>query len=221
MGFRIAPLVLPNILFGIAILAVGLPGMLADALRLPSEVTIGQLRLGQPVGKADDIAAATRLEHALVFSNAARADLALALLADPADRVASDHAARQLRAYLATAPDDSMGWANLALGELRRGTGGAAVIPYKMSIELAPMSAASLAWRCGFGLDLFPYLDDDGKAMLARQFQMAMDDTLDGSIPEQVARLVKQRDVLPLVKTFFTDDPDGFHRLKSLIARRD
>ena len=32
-----------------------------------------------------------------------------------------------------------------------------------------------LVWRCGFGLDLYPALNDDGRAMLARQFRLAME----------------------------------------------
>ena len=225
MPFRVAPLAALNILLVALILAVGLPGIFADAVRLPSEVTIHELETGQPVAPADDERAAGRLRWAAATSNAAHADLALALLADASDptsteyRAAGDHAARQLRTYLAASPDDSRAWANLALAEMRRGTGGAAVTSFKMSVELAPASAIDLVWRCSFGLDLYPVLDDEGKAMLARQFRLAMDDSLDGSIPEQVVRLTLGKRALPLVWTFIADDPTTRRRFESLLAK--
>jgi hypothetical protein len=222
---RVAPLAVLNLLLAALILAVGLPGLFADAVRLPSEVTIHELQTGQPVARAADEAAIGRLEWAAMTSNAARADLALALLAEAADpestgyRVAGDHAARQLRTYLASAPDDSRAWANLALAEMRRGTGGGAVVPFKMSVELAPYSAVDLAWRCGFGLDLYAALDDDGKAMLARQFRQAMDDGLDTAISEQVARMVWEHSAIPLVRGFVAEDPGAADRFTSMLAR--
>ena len=227
MPFRVAPLAAFNILLVALILAVGLPGIFADAVRLPSEVTIHELQTGQAVAQADDEAAMGRLGWAAMTSNVAHADLALAMLVDATDpdstdyRVAGDHAARQLRTYLATAPDDSRAWANLALAEMRRDTRGAAVIPFKMSVELAPASAVDLVWRCGFGIDLYPALDDEGKAMLARQFRLAMDDRLDGSIREQVVRLTLGKRALPLVWSFIADDPAARARLESLLARKE
>ena len=227
MPFRVAPLAAFNLLLAALILAVGLPGLFADAVRLPSEVTIHELQTGQPVAQADDETAMGRLGWAAVASNAAHADLALAMLADAPDpdsteyRVAGDHAARQLRTYLAVAPGDSRAWANLALAEMRRDTRGAAVVPFKMSIELAPASAVDLVWRCGFGIDLYPALDDDGKAMLARQFRLSMDDALDGSIPEQVVRVTLGKRALPLVWSFVADDPATRARLESLLARKE
>jgi hypothetical protein len=222
----VGPLAALNILLVVLILAVGLRGMLADSLRAPSQVTIRALELGQPVDKEHDQAAAEQLERAAPLSNAAHADLALAMLADAPDRadadygVDGDHAARQLRIYLASAPDDALAWANLALAEMRRGTGGAAVVPFKMSIELAPASATALVWRCGFGLDLYSALDDDGKAMLARQFRLAMDDSLDASIPEQVVRAAQGRLAVPLVERFLADDPDASRKFESLAQRK-
>jgi hypothetical protein len=222
---RVAPLAAFNLILVALILAVGLPGMFADAVRLPSEVTIHELRIGQPVAEGADEMAMGRLGWAAITSNSARADLALAMLADATDpetteyRAAGDHAARQLRAYLAAAPDDSRAWANLALAEMRRGTGGAAVVPFKMSVELAPESAVDLVWRCGFGLDLYPLLDDDGKAMVARQFRLAMDDGLDTSISEQVARTVWEHNAIPLVWSFVAFDPATAQRFTGMLAR--
>jgi hypothetical protein len=224
---RYSPLAVFNILLVALILAVGLPGIFADAVRLPSEVTIHELQSGQPVAQAADETAMRRLGWAAMTSNVAHVDLALAMLADATDpvsteyRVAGDHAARQLRTYLAAAPGDSRAWANLALAEMRRDTRGAAVIPFKMSVELAPTSAVDLVWRCGFGIDLYPALDDDGRAMLARQFRLAMDDGLDGSIPEQVVRLTLGKRALPLVWGFIADDPVARARLESLLARKE
>ncbi len=226
MRHRVPPLAVLNIAIVALMLAVGLRGVLADGLRLPSAVTIRALQMGQPVDKVAAAVAAERLTRAAYLSNAARAGLALAMLADasdPADtdyRVAGDHAARQLRLYLASAPDDGLAWANLALAEMRRGTGGAAVIPFKMSIELAPESATALAWRCGFGLDLYSALDDDGKAMLARQFRLAMDDGLEGSISEQVVRAARGRLAEPLVRQFLADDPEASRKFESLAQRK-
>ena len=224
MRFRPSPLAALNLLFVVLILAVGLPGLFADAVRLPSEVTIHELHAGQPVTQDNDVVATGRLRLAAVTSNAARADLALAMLAsatDPAEteyRVAGDHASRELRAYLAESPDDARAWANLALAEMRRGTGGAAVEPFKMSVELAPYSAGDLAWRCGFGLDLYSALDDDGKAMLARQFRLAMDDELNTPISEAVARTVWEHNAIPLVWSFVADDPAAAQRFTSALA---
>jgi len=225
MRLRVAPLVAVNLVIVALILAAGLPGLFADAVRLPSEITIHELQTAQPVAEDDDARAAARLQLASATSNAARADLALAMLAsatDPATseyRVAGDHAARELRTYLAAAPGDARAWANLALAEMRRGTSGAAVIPFKMSIELAPYSAVDLAWRCGFGLDLYSALDDDGKVMLARQFRMAMDDQPDTTISEKVARTVWEHSAIPLVWGFVADDPATSQRFTSMLAR--
>ena len=225
MRVRLSPLATLNFSLVVLILAVGLPGLFADAVRLPSEITIHELQTGQPVAQDNDEAAMGRLGLAAATSNAARADLALAMLASATDpdtseyRAAGDHASRQLRAYLAASPDDARAWANLALAEMRRGTGGAAVVPFKMSVELAPYSAVDLAWRCGFGLDLYPALDDDGKAMLARQFRLAMDDELDTSISEKVAREVWEHNAIPLVWGFVADDPATSQRFTSMLAR--
>jgi hypothetical protein len=226
MRLKVSPLAALNILVIALIFVAGLRGMLADGLRLPSAVTIRALEMGQPVDQAAAQKAAERLTRAAGLSNAARADLALAMLADASDpddvdyRVAGDHAARQLRLYLASAPDDGLAWANLALAERRRGTGGAAVTPFKMSIELAPASATALAWRCAFGLDLYSALDDDGKAMLARQFALAMDDGLDSGIAEQVVRAAQGRLAEPLVEKFLADDPQASQKFESLAGRK-
>lgn len=225
MRVRLSPLATLNLSLVVLILAVGLPGLFADAVRLPSEITIHELQTAQPVTEGNDAAAMGRLKLATATSNAARADLALAMLASGTDpdtteyRVAGDHASRELRAYLAASPDDARAWANLALAEMRRGTGGAAVTPFKMSVELAPYSAVDLAWRCGFGLDLYSVLDDDGKALLARQFRLAMDDQLDTSISETVAREVWEHNAIPLVWGFVADDPAAAQRFTSMLAR--
>lgn len=225
MRFRPSPLAALNLAFIVLILTVGLPVLFADAVRLPSEVTIHELQTGQAVAQENDEAAIGRLQLAAKASNAAHADLALAMLASATDpdmaeyRVAGDHASRELRAYLAAAPGDARAWANLALAEMRRGTGGAAVVPFKMSIELAPYSAVDLAWRCGFGLDLYPALDEEGKAMLARQFRLAMDDGLQPEISEHVARTVWEHSAIPLVRGFVADDPDAAQRFTSMLAR--
>lgn len=225
MRVRPSPLATLNLAFAVLILAVGLPGLFADAVRLPSEITIHELRTGRPVAQDSDEAAMSRLTLAAATSNAARADLALAMLASAADpdtaeyRAAGDHASRQLRTYLAASPDDARAWANLALAEMRRGTGGAAVVPFKMSVELAPSSAVDLAWRCGFGLDLYSSLDDDGKAMLARQFRLAMNDELDTAISETVAREVWEHNAIPLVWSFVAEDPGTAQRFTSMLAR--
>ncbi len=225
MRLRLGRLATLNLVFAVLVVAAGLPGLFADAVRLPSEITIHELKTAQPVAEADDRAAIARLSLAAVTSNAARADLALATLASATDpttpdyRVAGDHASRELRTYLAAAPGDARAWANLALAEMRRGTSGAAVIPFKMSVELAPYSAVDLAWRCGFGLDLYSALDDDGKAMLARQFRMAMDDQPDTTISETVARTVWEHRAIPLVWGFVADDPATAQRFTSMLAR--
>ena len=225
MRVRLSPLATVNLALVVLILAVGLPGLFSDAVRLPSEITIRELQTGRPVAEDNDETAMGRLTLAATASNAARADLALAMLASATDpdtaeyRAAGDHASRQLRAYLAASPDDARAWANLALAERRRGTGGAAVAPFKMSIELAPYSAVDLTWRCGFGLDLYPALDDDGKAMLARQFRLAMDDQPDTTISEKVARSVWEHNAIPLVWGFVADDPATAQRFTSMLAR--
>src|ERR1700759_2905432 len=100
MPLRPSPLAALNLSLVVLILAVGLPGLFADAVRLPSEVTIHELRTAQPVQADRDEAAIGSLNLASVTSNAARADLALAMLAAATDpdtaeyRVAGDHASR-------------------------------------------------------------------------------------------------------------------------------
>ena len=136
-----------NLVFIAVILAVGMPGLFADAVRLPSEITIHELQTGQPVAPDNDEAAMGRLKLATATSNAARADLALAMLASATDpgtaeyRAAGDHASRQLRAYLAASPGDARAWANLALAEMRRHTKaqGGGVLTITMPMDPARM----------------------------------------------------------------------------------
>ncbi|MDB5395222.1 MAG: hypothetical protein JWM91_2728 [Rhodospirillales bacterium] len=222
MRLRVAPLAALNLLLVTAMAAIGLPAIVSTYIRLPSEIAIKALQLGQPVDRNAVDEAAARLQSAATWSNVARSDLALAMLAQGpsiTDRVAGDHAARQLRLYLASAPDDSLAWANLALAEMRRGTAGAAVIAYKMSIELAPTSAANLIWRCGFGVDIYSALDDDGKAMLARQLQMTMDPSLDWAYSHRLIELLKQKSAMSLVKVLMAGDPEASRKFESLTAK--
>ncbi len=203
-------------------IAVGFRGIVATAIRLPSEITISALEQGQPIAKEAVDSAAERLESAAAFSNAARADLALAMLAQGpsvGDRIAGDHAARQLRLYLASAPDDPLAWANLALAELRAGTSGAAVTAYKMSIELAPASVSGLVARCGFGLDNFAMLDDEAKATLAHQVQMTMDPTLSWDISHNFVALVRQKKAESLAKALMAGDSEASRRFEDLISK--
>jgi len=222
MRVKVAPLAALNLLLLTAMVVAGLPGIVATAIRLPSEVTIKALELGQPADKDAVDQAVVRLQSASDWSNAARADLALAILAQgPSipDRVAGDHAARQLRLYLAASPDDSLAWANLALAENRRGISAAAAIAYKMSIELAPESAMNLIARCGFGIDIYAALDDEGKKTLARQCQMAMDPSLDGSISYNLVEMLKQKKVLSLAKVLMAGDPEASRKFEGLAPK--
>jgi tetratricopeptide (TPR) repeat protein len=222
MRLRVAPLAALNLFLMAAMVAVGLPGIVSTAIRLPSEVTIKALQLGQPVDKNAVDQAATRLQSAANWSNAARADLALAILAQGpsiTDRVAGDHAARQLRLYLASAPDDSLAWANLALAETRRGIAAAAVNAYKISIELAPEAVTSLIARCDFGIDIYAALDDDGKKTLARQCQMAMDPSLDGSISYNLMEMLKRKKALALAKVLMAGDPEASRKFEGMAPK--
>lgn len=223
---RVAPLIALNLTLALAMLAVGFPAIVSNALRLPSEVVIRAIRDGQPVSKADDDEAVDRLESAAAFSNAARADLAIALLAgkappsSAADRVLADHAARQLSRYLDAAPDDAFAWANLAQAEMRRGTAGAAALPFKMSIEFSPQSEASILWRCDFGIDIYAALDDEGKALVAKEFQTAMDPSLDSSISEQVVQIVQRKNAITLARALLANNADASRKFESLLAAK-
>ena len=224
MRLRVTPLAALNLLLAAAMAAVGFQGAASSLLRLPSEVTIRAIRDGEPVEKADDQEAVDRLQSASALSNAARADLALALLAggeapnSAADRVLGDHAVRQLRIYLSAAPDDSFAWANLAMAEKRRGTLGAAIAPFKMSIELAPVSATNLIWRCDFGTDIYAALYSDGKEMLARQFLMAMDPALDSSISENLVRLLKKKNTLSPARMLLAREQEASAKFEKLVS---
>jgi tetratricopeptide (TPR) repeat protein len=222
MRVRYAPLAALNLFLGAALAAVGFSGLVASAIRLPSEVVISGLEQGQPTEQASVDAAAGRLERAAAFSNRARSDLALAMLAQGVsvgDRIAGDHAARQLRLYLAGAPDDAVAWANLALAELRAGTTGAAVTAYKMSIELAPASVADLIPRCAFGIDIYALLDDEGKETLARQVQTTMNPALGWDVSHDFIAMVRDKKAVVLVKALMAGDPDAAQRFDSLIAQ--
>ncbi len=224
MRLRVTLLAALNLLLAAAMAAVGFQGTAASFLRLPSEATIQAIRDGEPVDKADDEEAVDRLRSASALSNASRADLALALLAggeppdSAADKILGDHAVRQLLTYLSAAPDDPFAWANLAMAEKRRGTLGATVTPFKMSIELAPTSATDLIWRCDFGTDIYPALDDEGKEMLARQFLMAMDPTLDPSVPENLVRLLKKKNNLSPARTLLARDQEASRKFEKLVS---
>src|ERR1700733_11559804 len=54
LAMRFSPLAALNLLLVVLILTVGLPGLFADAVRLPSEVTIHELQMGLPVAQAAD-----------------------------------------------------------------------------------------------------------------------------------------------------------------------
>lgn len=224
LRLKIPPIAALNLALAAMLAAVGFSGVAAAFLRLPSEVAIRAIRDGEPVNLDVVQAAAMRLQAATVFSNVARADLAMATLANgeapnsSADRIAADHAARQLQTYLSAAPDDAFAWANLASAELRRGTAGAAVTPFWMSIELAPSVVTSLVWRCGFGLDIYGVLDADGRALLKKQFLMALDDSLDWSVSHQLAQVVKQRNALGLASTMLADNPEARRKLEHAVS---
>src|SRR5271156_4417002 len=68
-AMRFSPLAALNLLLVALILAVGLPGMFADAVRLPSEVTIHEIETAQPVAVDRDEVAMGRLRLASVASN--------------------------------------------------------------------------------------------------------------------------------------------------------
>ena len=216
---RLAPRAALNLILLVAMLAVGLPGIVASAIRLPSEVAIRALELGVPVDRTTLDETASRLAAASAWSNAARVDLALAMLAQGpwvGDRVAGDHAARQLRLYLASAPDDPLAWSNLALAEFRRGIPAAAVPAYKMGIELAPESQTYFVSRCGFGIDLYSALDDEGKVMLAHQCQMAMDPSLDGEVSRNLVEMAKRKTALPLARLLMAGNPQASRKFEAM-----
>jgi tetratricopeptide (TPR) repeat protein len=221
---KLPPVAVLNLALAAMLAAVGFSGVVASFARLPSEVAIRAIRDGQPVDRDVDLAAIARLQSATTYSSVAREDLAMAMLADgeapnsSADRIAADHAARQLQLYLGAAPDDSFAWANLASAELRRGTAGAALAPFKMSIELAPTVVASLVWRCGFGLDIYTLLDEDGRALLKRQFLMALDDSLDMSVVQALAQVVERKNGLSLASIMLADQPEARRKLERAVS---
>jgi hypothetical protein len=208
-----------NLILGVAIAVVGFPGAMAAFQRLPSESAIQALRFGQPVGTADRDKSILVLAASAPMSNASRDDLAIALLAPAAgrsfDSATADarRAADVLRLYLSSAPADSIAWSNLALARLASGAVGASVAPFKMAMSMASSSGA-LLWRCGFGLTVFPGLDDEGQEMLAGQFDHAMEQS-----PRQFVNLVRQRkDQLAVVRLSLAKYPALLSEFESEFA---
>jgi hypothetical protein len=209
MQLRNSKLAACNLIMAVAIAVVGFPGAIATFQRLPAAAAVNALRSGQPVGTVDRekcIAVLARSSH---MSNASRDDLAIALLAPAAgksfDVAATDarRAAALLQRYLSSAPADSIAWSNLALARLRSGAVDASVAPFKMAMLMASSSGA-LLWRCGFGLAVFPRLDDEGREMLARQFDHAMK-----KFPREFVELVRQRkDNLSIVRQSLAKYPE-------------
>ena len=118
-----------NLLLAVAIVAIGGPHVVSTFRRLPVEAKVGVIERGIPVNQADLKGVLEPLEEATTTSTAARADLALALLAGATDKsgqsiampIRAGRAAGELRAYLTEVPGDSTRWAGLASAELLQG----------------------------------------------------------------------------------------------------
>jgi len=224
MAMRVSRLAASNLVLAVAMVAVGLPGIITAVRRVPAEIVIETMRSGQHVSQPDMDAALATLETVAPLSPAARRDMALGLLArDSAasslnDTVRADHAARELRTYLSSVPDDWRAWADLAIAEVRRSNAFAAVEPFKMSIELAPAPAEDLGWRCGLGFTLLPLLDDEGREMLIRQVEMAMSDTIRRDTQADFVRYVEGKGLSNLVRGALEQDPVARQKFEHLIV---
>jgi hypothetical protein len=208
-----------NLILGAAIAVVGFPGAIAAFQRLPAEASIEALRFGQPVEAVAGEKSIVVLARSARMSNASRDDLAVALLAPAAGRsfdVATTDARRAadlLELYLASAPADSIAWSNLALARLRSGAVDVSVAPFKMAMLMASSSGA-LLWRCDFGLTVFSSLDDEGRKMLAGQFDHAMERS-----SREFVRLVRQReDKLAVVRLSLATYPEALSDFESEFA---
>lgn len=214
---RLRALALANLLLAGGIVAVGLPGILADFRLLPAVVTAGAVERGTPVDEAAIEEALPSLESAAETSPAAREDLALALLAGAtgdreADRL--DRAVREFRSYLAAVPGDSRAWAALAEADLRLGERRSAQEALKMSILTGPWMPGLLLARCAMAIDLYADLDPEARGLVKEQFRVAAERS-----PRSLAELVRQKRAILIARVMLAGSPEAFSSFEAALAQ--
>jgi hypothetical protein len=210
---KLPPLALANLLLASAILAVGLPSIVADFRRLPAEVTVGAAERGAAIDEDEIEGALSSLESATSTSAATREDLALMLLAGGSGPVAMARAARaadELRTYLAEVPGDSRGWAALAEAELMQGHRVVARDALKMSILTSPWSASLVLWRCDLGIDIYAALDDEARGLLKEQFRVAAERS-----PRLLGHLVWRKKAALIARIMLAGNPEDLAAFES------
>jgi hypothetical protein len=199
-------------------MAVGLPGVLADFRRLPVEATVSAVDSAQPVGPAELDTALSALESAAATSPAARGEVATLLMAGAVGDGSTerlDRAAREFRAYLADVPGDSRAWTMLAEVDHRQGDESAAQEALKMSILTAPWMPGLVLERCALGIDLYPVLDRETSELVAEEFRVAA-----LRKPDRLAELTQRKHAILIARIMLFDSPEAQGRFESALARR-
>lgn len=213
---RLRALALANLLLAGGIVAVGLPGILADFRELPAEVTVGAVESGLPVDETAIAQALPSLESAAATSSPAREDLALTLLAGANGNFATERladAVREFRTYLAEVPGDSRGWASLAEAELRLGAPQRALEALKMSILTASWMPGLVLARCALAIDLYAVLDSEARGLAEEQFRVAAERD-----PRSLAQLAQQKHAILITRIMLASSPEGTASFESALA---
>jgi hypothetical protein len=210
----LSPLALANLLLAAGLVAVGLPSVVAVTLRLPSRSAIVALERGSAVDRMDIARGRTNLESAAAASNGAHADLAFMLLADRPTELDAGKAVHEFATYLAQVPGDSRAWAGLAHAELLQDRRAEALSALKVSILTGPSLPGLLLWRCAVGIDLYPSLDAEGRRLLAGQFRVAAERSLD-----RLVGLVRRKNAVLVALALLSSSPDAVQRFSDRFTR--
>ena len=218
-GLTILPLVL-----GVALVALGVPRLIAAVTILPAEPVMATLQQGGKVGDDDLAAFEQRWTRARAFVSWGRldSDLALAKLAraerlsSPSDRRAlTEEAIRLLREALSRTPSNSFAWARLAYAlALRDGPTEEGAEAWRMSVLTAPADRRLTLWRAEFGVSLLPRLSSSSTDLLYRQIRFAW--RFSG---KDLVRYAKASGNAGIIRAALLDQPDDLRKFEKALQQ--
>jgi len=216
-GLAILPLVL-----GVALVALGVPRLVAAVTMLPAEPVVVTLQQGGKVGDDDLAAFEHRWTRARAFVSWGRldSDLALAKLAraerltSPSDRRAlTEEAIALLREALSRTPSNSFAWARLAYAlALKDGPTEEGAEAWRMSVLTAPADRRLTLWRAEFGIALLPRLSSGSTDLLNRQIRFAW--RFGG---KDLVRYAKASGNVAIIRAALLDQPDALKRFEKAL----
>jgi hypothetical protein len=102
----------------------------------------------------------------------------------------------------------------LAHAELLQDRRAEALSALKVSILTGPSLPGLLLWRCAVGIDLYPSLDAEGRRLLAGQFRVAAERSLD-----RLVGLVRRKNAVLVALALLSSSPDAVQRFSDRFTR--